>query len=223
MRDMRINRIFEGSTEIMHLLIAREAVDQHLEVAGEILEGDGSFADKAKVGVQAAKFYAKWLPQLAVGEGLKPGSFDGFGPLATHLRYTERSSRKLARSTFYAMGRWQAGLEKRQSFLGRIVDIGAELFAIASAVVYADTIKREHPERAEQAIELADLFCSQARRRADGLFHDLWANDDQDNYTAAQQVLAGRYAWLEEGVPDPAGDGPATAGQPTAEAEAVAS
>jgi alkylation response protein AidB-like acyl-CoA dehydrogenase len=205
LRDMRINRIFEGSTEIMHLLIAREAVDRHLEVAGEILEGDGDLKEKARLGVQAARFYARWLPQLAVGEGVKPGSFDHFGPLATHLRYAERSSRKLARSTFYAMGRWQAGLEKRQSFLGRIVDIGAELFAISSAVVYADTIRTEHPERGDQAFELAALFCSQARRRAAALFHDLWANDDRDGYDAAQRVLEGRYEWLEEGVADPSG------------------
>src|SRR6478672_1067219 len=185
LRDMRVNRIFEGSTEIMHLIIAREAMDQHLKVAGDLLEGDGDLKEKAKIGIQAAKFYAKWLPQLAVGEGVKPGSFDEFGSLATHLRYAERSSRKLARSTFYAMGRWQAALEQRQAFLGRIVDIGAELFAISSAVVYADTIRKEQPARAAEAYELAELFCSQARRRADQLFHDLWANDDVDNYTAA--------------------------------------
>src|SRR3954464_6070206 len=203
MRDMRINRIFEGSTEIMHLLIARESVDQHLEAAGEILEGDGDLKEKAGVAVQAAKFYAKWLPQLAVGQGQKPGSFDEFGPLAGHVRFAERSSRKLARSTFYAMGRWQAKLEQRQAFLGRIVDIGAELFAISSAVVYADTIRQEQPELGEQAFELAELFCSQARRRADALFHALWANDDVDNYQAAQKVLDGRYGWLEQGVADP--------------------
>jgi hypothetical protein len=223
MRDMRINRIFEGSTEIMHLLIAREAVDQHLEVAGEILEGDGDLKEKAKIGVQAAKFYAKWLPQLAVGEGHKPGSFEEFGPLAGHLRYSERSSRKLARSTFYAMTRWQAGLEQRQAFLGRIVDIGAELFAISSAVVYADTIRKEHPERADQAFELAELFCSQARRRADALFHELWANDDVENYKAAQKVLEGRYEWLEQGVADPsAGEGPDIAAPPAAPEPATA-
>jgi len=216
LRDMRINRIFEGSTEIMHLLIAREAVDRHLEVAGEILDGDGSLAEKARLGVQAAKFYSRWLPQLAVGEGQKPGAFDAFGALATHLRFAERGSRKLARSTFYAMTRYQAKLEQRQALLGRIVDIGAELFAISSAAVYADTIRREQPERGEQAFELADLFCSQARRRVDALFHALWANDDVDNYAAAMGVLDGRYRWLEEGVADPSGDGPAVAGQPEA-------
>src|SRR4051794_36621153 len=202
MRDMRINRIFEGSTEIMHLLIAREAVDQHLEVAGDILEGDGDLKEKAGVAVQAAKFYAKWLPQLAVGQGQKPGSFDEFGPLAGHVRFAERSPRKLARSTFYAMGRWQAKLEQRQAFLGRIVDIGAELFAISSACVYAQTLGTA------EARELADVFCRQARRRIDDLFGALWSNDDDANHALALQVLDGRHMWLEEGVEDPSGDQP---------------
>ena len=203
LRDMRINRVFEGSTEIMHLLIAREAVDQHLQVAGELLEGDGGLTAKARAAAQASAFYARWLPRLAVGEGLRPGSFDEFGELATHIRFVERASRRLARSTFYAMGRWQARLEKRQAVLGRIVDIGAELFAIASAVVYAATIQRGQPARATEATELADLFCRQARRRVEALFDALFSNDDVRASRLAEGVLENRYTWLEDGVLDP--------------------
>jgi alkylation response protein AidB-like acyl-CoA dehydrogenase len=204
LRNMRINRIFEGSTEIMHLLIAREAVDRHLEVACELLEGDGDIKEKARVALRAGRFYAKWLPQLAVGEGQKPGAYERFGPLAGHLRFVERSSRKLARSTFYAMGRWQARLEKRQAVLARIVDIGAELFAMSAAVVYADTIRAERPDRADEAAELADLFCKQSRRRVGDLFGALWSNEDVENYALAQRVLEGRYGLIEEGFADPA-------------------
>ncbi|MCZ2816169.1 acyl-CoA dehydrogenase family protein [Modestobacter sp. VKM Ac-2984] len=208
LRDMRINRIFEGSTEIMHLLIAREAVDEHLRVAGDLVLGDARPVDKAKAAAKAGTFYARWLPTLATGAGQRPGSYAEFGELARHLRYVERHSRKLARSTFYAMGRHQARLEQKGHLLGRIVDIGAELYAISCACVYADTIGSEQPARGKEAAELADLFCRQARRRADRLFAELWDNDDRDQYRAAQQVLSGRYAWFEEDVLDPAGDGP---------------
>ncbi|HET9075123.1 MAG TPA: acyl-CoA dehydrogenase family protein [Solirubrobacteraceae bacterium] len=207
-RDMRINRTFEGSTEIMHLLIAREAVDQHLAVAGDILDPETGLGDKAKAAKAAAAFYARWLPKLATGEGHNPSSFSEFGSLGKHLRYVERHSRRLARQTFYGMTRYQAGLEYRQAYLGRIVDIGAELFAISAAVAYADTIGREHPERRQEAIELADLFAFQARHRADTLFQELWTNTDDENSAAAKGVLAGRYQWLEEGIIDPSGDGP---------------
>jgi alkylation response protein AidB-like acyl-CoA dehydrogenase len=208
LRDMRINRIFEGSTEIMHLLIAREAVDQHLQVAGTLLESGGELKDKVVAAGRAGTFYAKWLPRLAVGKGQNPRYYDEFGPLAPYLRFVERSSRKLARSIFYAMTRWQAKLEYRQAFLGRIVDIGAELFAMAAAAAYADTLGREQPARRQEAQELAELFCMQARRRVVALFGELWSNDDDENRGAAGQLLDGRYRWLEDGVADPSGDGP---------------
>jgi alkylation response protein AidB-like acyl-CoA dehydrogenase len=216
LRDMRINRIFEGSTEIMHLLIAREAVDQHLQVAGDIIEPDVALADKARTAVKAGGFYAGWLPKLATGKGTNPASYGEFGPLAEHLRFAERNCRKLARSTFYGMSRWQGKLEKKQSFLGRIVDIGAELYAIACACVYAQTLSHEDPANSAQYIELADLFCRQARRRTDRLLHDLWFNDDADNYAAARKILDGRYTAFERDLADPAGEGPLTPTAPGA-------
>jgi len=209
MRDMRVNRIFEGSTEIMHLIIAREAMDQHLHVAGDLMEADLSTEAKVKALGKAGAFYATWYPKLAVGRGQAPRSFAEFGELAGQMRFVERASRKLARSTFYAMARWQAGTEAHGAFLGRIVDIGAELFAISAAVVYAQTQMREHPERADETRELAEAFCNQAQHRTERLFHELWTNVDGDNHRLALDVLSGRHTWLEEGVIDPsAGDGP---------------
>jgi alkylation response protein AidB-like acyl-CoA dehydrogenase len=207
LRDNRINRIFEGSTEIMHLLIAREAVDQHLQVAGDLLEGDKPVGDKAKAAARAGAFYASWFPKLVVGAGQRPGSFEEFGPLAEHLRYAERAARKLARSTFYLMGRYQAKLERKGALLGRVVDIGAEVYAIACACVYAERLASEDPAHADEVRELAALFCAQARRRADALFSALWSNDDDAQYKAAQKVLDGRYAFFEADVLDPAGPG----------------
>ncbi len=124
------------------------------------------------------------------------------------MRYIERASRKLARSIFYGMTRWQAKLEYRQAFLGRLVDIASELFAMSATVAYADTLGREHPPRRDEAQELAELFCLQAKRRAEELFDQLWDNDDDENRKAAARVLDGRYRWLEEGIVDPAGEGP---------------
>ena len=192
----------------MHLLIAREAVDQHLQVAGDLLEPGRDVKTRAAAAGRAGKFYSTWLPQLAVGKGQIPRSYDEFGTLAPYVRYIERASRKLARSIFYGMTRWQAKLEYRQTFLGRIVDIGAELFAMAAAAAYADTIGREQPERRAEAQELAALFCAQAKHRAESLFAELWDNVDDVNRRAAASVLDGSYRWLEEGVSDPAGDGP---------------
>ena len=203
LRDLRINRIFEGSTEIMHLLIAREAVDQHLSVAGDIIDPEADFGRKAKAGLRAGGFYARWLPTLAVGGGQVPGGYTAYGPLAKHVRFVERAARKLARSTFYGMSRWQGKLEYRQGFLSRIVDIGAELFAMSASCVRAKAERGSYPE----GVELADLFCRQARVRVEDLFDGLWRNTDAVDAAAAKKVLAGSYTQLEQGVLAPPAEG----------------
>lgn len=220
LRDLRINRIFEGSTEIMHLLIAREAVDAHLKVAGDLIDPDKPLSDKAKAGARAGGFYARWLPQLVTGGGQLPTSYGEFGPLAGHLRYVERHSRKLARATFYAMSRWQGKMETKQGFLGRVVDIGAELFAMSAACVRAERLAREG-EHGTEARQLADAFCQQSRIRTDELFARLWTNTDEVDNKVVRGILAGSYTWLEQGVLDASSEGPwiadATPGPATAD------
>ncbi|MEU3351388.1 acyl-CoA dehydrogenase family protein [Streptomyces sp. NPDC037389] len=212
LRDSRINRIFEGSTEIMHLLIAREAVDAHLSVAGDLIDPDKSLGDKARAGARAGGFYARWLPRLVAGPGQLPRTYSEFHPaghrdLSGHLRYAERSSRKLARSTFYAMSRWQGRMETKQGFLGRIVDIGAELFAMSAACVRAEHL-RLRGENGAEAYQLADAFCRQSRIRVEELFRRLWTNTDDLDRKVVSGVLAGSYEWLENGIVDPSGEGP---------------
>jgi alkylation response protein AidB-like acyl-CoA dehydrogenase len=208
LRDLRINRIFEGSTEIMHLAIAREAVDAHLSVAGDIIDPETAFGAKAKAVGKAGGFYARWLPTLTVGKGQLPNAYGRFGPLAHHLRAIERSSRKLARETFYAMARWQGKLERKQGFLGRVVDIGAELFAMSAACVKAQAERETRPE----GLELADLFCRQAQLRVDALFNGLWDNTDAIDVRAAKRIAEGRYRSLEDGIVPPSSEGPLVAG-----------
>jgi alkylation response protein AidB-like acyl-CoA dehydrogenase len=210
LRDLRINRIFEGSTEIMHLLIAREAVDAHLSVAGDLIDPEKSLQDKARAGASAGVFYAKWLPKLVAGPGQLPSSYAEFKhevDLSPHLRYVERHARKLARSTFYAMSRWQGRMETKQGFLSRIVDIGAELFAMSAACVRAELL-RSRGEHGREAYQLADAFCHQARVRVDALFTRLWSNTDDLDRKVVKGVLSDTYAWLEQGIVDPSGEGP---------------
>jgi hypothetical protein len=202
LRDLRINRIFEGSTEIMHLLIAREAVDVHLSVAGDIIDPDAGLGRKARAVGRAALFYAGWLPGLLVGRGQLPGAYAEFGPLARHLRWAERRSRKLARATFRGMARWQGKLERKQGFLARLVEIGAELYAITATCVRAKAERETRPE----GMELADLFCRQARLRIDELFGQLWRNTDGRDAKLARKLTEGRYRFLEEGIMPPPGD-----------------
>ncbi|HEY6554910.1 MAG TPA: acyl-CoA dehydrogenase family protein, partial [Vicinamibacteria bacterium] len=199
MRDYRINKIFEGSSEIMHLFMAREAVDKHLQVAGDIIDPEKPLSAKLATLPKMAAFYAWWYPSRWLGWGRWP-RYAEFGALATHLRFVERSCRKLARQSFHGMSIYQARLQNKQAFLFRLVDVANELFAMAATITRAKAMDDARHPQATQARELADLFCRGARRKIARLFHDLWSNDDVAKYKTALRVLEGRHLFVEEGI-----------------------
>ncbi|MGE0158455.1 MAG: acyl-CoA dehydrogenase family protein [Gemmatimonadales bacterium] len=197
LRDMRINMIFEGSSEIMRLFIAREAVDMHLKVAGDLVNPKAPTGARIRALARAALHYAWWYPSRFFGWGFWP-KHAGFGALATHVRFLERASRRLARATFHAMVRFGPALEKRQAVLGRLVDIGADLFVMAAAISRASMLAEGGGDRS--AIGLADLHCRRARRRIGERFRALFSNDDKATNLVAKRFLEGDLEWLEKGI-----------------------
>src|ERR671911_1073411 len=189
MRDYRINLIFEGSSEIMRLFIAREAVDTHLRLAGDLIDPKAPMAKKIKALLRSGAYYAYWYPELWLGWGRFP-RYGEFGPLATHIRFVARSCRRLARTLFHCMVRFGPKLEKRQAVLGRLVEIGAELLAMTAACSRAHAIEAGRQGSGAAGphggvagpIDLADLFCRHSRRRVEERFDAIFDNDDVETY-----------------------------------------
>jgi alkylation response protein AidB-like acyl-CoA dehydrogenase len=203
MRDCRINTIFEGSSEIMRLFIAREALDPHLKVSAAVLNSQLPITQRLKAALKAVTFYAVWYPRqwLPGNSGTQiPGS--KLAPaLKRHLRYTSKASRRLARQLFHAMVRFGPKLERQQVLLGRFVDIGTELFAITATCSRAQSLLA-HGTKEQNAdlLNLVDYFCSAARLRMERSFQGIHLNNDQLGYRFAQQVLKGQFDYLQEGI-----------------------
>ncbi|MBI1799328.1 MAG: acyl-CoA dehydrogenase family protein [Candidatus Eisenbacteria bacterium] len=223
LRDLRINRIFEGTNQVMRLFIAREALDMHLKAAGDLVMPGVPFGRRLTGLARAARFYLKWYPMRWLGWGRWP-QYAEFGALAEHVRYVERTSRRLARQQFHLMVVNGPALEKKQAQLFRCVDVGAELYAMIATCVRARRDVAHHRAGAS-AYELADVFCRHSRRKIEQLFAEIRSNDDDATYRLARGALDRRFEWLEDGILEPgmpSGTRPDEAGAEPAAREAAA-
>src|ERR671922_24011 len=168
LRDCRINMIFEGSSEIMRLFIAREALDPHLKVAAAALNSQLPMSQRMKAVFTSGKFYAGWYPRQWFSTGA--GKIDNLHrDLQRHVDYAARASKKLARGLFHAMARFGPKLDREQLLLSRFVGIATELFAISATCSYAQWLLGQG-KPADEILALADYFCRSARMRIDHHF-----------------------------------------------------
>ncbi len=198
MRDNRVTMIFEGSSEIMRLFIMREALDPHLKIAGIALNSERPWGERIKSAFAAAGFYAWWYPKqwLPFGGGAPA---DMHPRLAGHMSEVAGLSRRLARTLFHQMVKFGPKLEKRQVLLGRLADIGADLFAIAATCAFAQKLLKDGEAEAK-VFAVADDFHAQARLRIRQNFDGIRHNADQQGYDLAQQVINGDHQWVEKGI-----------------------
>jgi alkylation response protein AidB-like acyl-CoA dehydrogenase len=198
LRDCRINMIFEGSSEIMRLFIAREALDPHLKVGGAIFNTQLPMSERAKAVFTSGKFYAGWYPRQWLPADT--GKIDNLHPnLQSHVRYAARASKRLARGLFHAMVRFGPKLDREQLLLSRFVGIATELFAMSATCSFAQS-KIDHGTPIDEVLPVADYFCRSARVKVENFFAGAAHNVDKRGYNLVQNLLAGKHTALREGI-----------------------
>ena len=198
LRDCRINMIFEGSSEIMRLFIAREALDPHLKVGGAIFNTQLPMSERAKAVFTSGKFYAGWYPRQWAPGGSK--KIENLHPdLQAQINYAARTSKRLARGLFHAMARFGPKLDREQLLLSRFVGIATELFAISATCSFAQS-KIAQGANKDEVLSLAGYFCRSARMRIDQHFSGTKRNADKSGYELTQELMAGKHDFLRKGI-----------------------
>ncbi|MEY2530680.1 MAG: hypothetical protein QOI96_765 [Verrucomicrobiota bacterium] len=206
LRDCRVNTIFEGSSEIMRLFIAREALDPHLKVGGAIFNTQLPMSERAKAVFTSGKFYAGWYPRQWMPGGA--GKIDNLhSDLEGHVNYAARTSKRLARGLFHAMARFGPKLDREQLLLSRFVGIATELFAISATCSFAqskidnsNSVREQGGASRDEVLSLANYFCRSARLRIDHHFAGTSDNTDRRGYELTQELLAGKHEGLRQGM-----------------------
>ncbi|MFZ5895598.1 MAG: acyl-CoA dehydrogenase family protein [Myxococcota bacterium] len=197
-RDSRINRIFEGTNEILRLFIALTAmndVGQNLRELAKSLEG--VFADPIK-GFGVLSEYALRRVSLATGYTREGTVFTRLHPaLKPQSQIFEESTRDLASAVDRILRKHGRAIIEKQFATRRLGDMMIDLFVSASVLSRVDAALRvQGPEKSARELDIAHTFLSQARKRIRHNMAEIDANEDEQIKALADHAFElEKFAW----------------------------
>ncbi len=196
LRDARINLVWEGTSEILRIWMAREALSPYIEQGIAFLQG--SLSDR----IAAPLFYARMALRSCLPFLHSPRTLAMFGNEHKEwVRFIESSTRSLTQSTLTATLRHRQSLHNKQLLLQHLVNDSLCLFPMAATLWFAS-----QPEmRTKPGIrELVTYFCQEM---ADRLYppsslagRTSRHTKDTIVYRLSKTIMNDEYAWLEEGI-----------------------
>jgi alkylation response protein AidB-like acyl-CoA dehydrogenase len=193
-RDALINVIWEGTNGILTLWIGREGLSEYVSHGNAFLEL------QIREMMQAIPFFAgiasRSLNPLPPWSGAVSA-----GPESMWERFVTKQSRKLAQKSLWIAARHRRGLIRKQLLTTGLVKAGMHLFAVEALLWYASQPAVRNRQLAD---ELVQHFCSQVREAFHpapllSLQQPSW-EDDSQVFHLAQDILAGKGEWLEDGI-----------------------
>jgi alkylation response protein AidB-like acyl-CoA dehydrogenase len=200
MRDSRVARILEGTSEIMQLIIAREATDMHMRKVMPIMNPKTPIGTKISTAISAGFFYATWFPTTFL-PAFAPSNVKHLSAKnRSHLAFIARNCKRLARRIFYPMAVYGPKLERKTLILARFVDVGADLYAMAASLSYAEALLAQDPSN-KTINDVVDMFCRIARKRIKASYKRVW-DRGYDNLVdkVGKEFIEGQLSWMVNGI-----------------------
>jgi len=197
-RDSRINRIFEGTNEILRLFIALTAmndVGQNLRELGKSLEG--AFTEPIK-GFGVLSEYALRRAAIATGLNREGTAFTKLhGSLKQAQGVFEDGTRDLAGAVDRILRKHGRAIIDKQFATRRLADIMIDLFVLACVLSRVDSaVRSKGLDKAQREVDIANAFAGQVRRRVRNTVTEIDDNQDEIVKVLADHAFSEeKYAW----------------------------